>query len=188
MKKFILTLSAFAAFATAHAASVTWNSGDLKSAVTSDIADITAYYFVISDGTYADYAANWTTEEIVAQYVNSNDGSLKSTPDYTGSTVSAPFGPTVVISDTFTVPGNDVYAVAVYVANSTFGGSYALASPTEYHDTGTDYESDQNYTSGLGTDAIAYSTSGGWTAVPEPTTIAFLALGLAAVGLKRKVA
>ncbi len=28
----------------------------------------------------------------------------------------------------------------------------------------------------------------GWTAVPEPTTVALLALGLAALGLKRKVA
>ena len=40
---------------------------------------------------------------------------------------------------------------------------------------------------GVNAYAAAVSAGGGWTAVPEPTTVALLALGLAAVGMKRKV-
>ena len=76
----------------------------------------------------------------------------------------------------------------------------SIAASTKYVIIGADNPMSKTFTSATGeqtasfgnvtTGANGYSISGsgGWTAIPEPTTVALLALGLAAVGLKRKVA
>ena len=207
MKKGFISLAVASLALFAQSATVDWTSGDLSNAVLgqSDIKSITAYYYVLTDQTALETAYNqsggYTTRDL-QQFFN-DDGTLKE-----GYTATANDQVEVDMSKspkqanyTQTGVNDDEYILAVYVAKSAFGGSYALAS-IGYVDIDSDsvvgsaggndpgYNVSNSYVSGMGFDAYAYEAAngGGWTAVPEPTTVALLALGLAAVGMKRKVA
>jgi hypothetical protein len=194
MKKFLAIFTFVSVGMLSQAASVSWSSGNLKASLPADVSSVTAYYYVISDGTYGEYAQK-STEELNDIFVG-KDGTLKEVADYTGTSV--PAGLSINVNDTIdmaeydpTLNKNDVYVAIVYVADSSFGGKYALTGVGEYHYADPELYplgSANNINTAIGTDAIEYSTSNSWAAVPEPTTIAFLALGLAAIGLKRKVA
>lgn len=208
MKKGFISFAVASLALFAQSATVDWTSGDLSDAILgqSDIKSITAYYYVLSDQTALESAYNqsggYTTQDL-QQFFN-DDGTLAE-----GVTASAQERVEVDMSKSpkqanYTQSGvtEDEYILAVYVAKSTYGGSYALAS-VGYVDIDRDsvvgsagendpgYNVSSSYVSGMGADAYAYESTlpgGGWTAVPEPTTVALLALGLAAVGMKRKVA
>lgn len=195
MKKFIALTTALVAAMVAQAASVEWTSGSLRTAkqAQSDITGITAYYYVINQATYNELA-NKSPEQIYYTYFN-EDGSAKEGAATPNATVTAnAFGVANWEQDNVNVASlenNTEYVVAIYQAKSEFGGTYALASVAYAT---FDPEADPEFAEavggsfdGIGTAAYA-SASGHWTAVPEPTTVALLALGLAAVGMKRKVA
>jgi hypothetical protein len=202
-KTFALALVAFSVAMVSMGTQVNWTSGDFSSSFSSLVGTITsvdAYYYVIANDASANdlvdlyNGGSWGTEDLITV---ADDGKSW-TPIY-GTTADGH-----VIDDNMSdgvnldwtndsAPDADHYVVAVYVANNDMGGSYALAT-IGYYDNDVDPfngEHLDSYTDNLGTDAVRYNTSSGgspWAAVPEPTTVALLALGLAAVGMKRKVA
>lgn len=193
MKKFAFAMLAVLVAAVSQAAQVTWTSGDLASLKTADIQSIEGYYYTINEATYSELADASQENLYNAFYKGEaiNVGGVEKT--YTPIALSGKVeendrGSINWTDSSATVPA---YVVAVYVAKSQYGGSYALASlatDSVTTDSVTGLEDpDTVRNSNIGVSAY-YNGGGSWAAVPEPTTVALLALGLAAVGMKRKVA
>ena len=191
-KSFVFALAALTLVASVKGVQVEWTSGELDVSSIAPITSVTAYYFVVTGNTALENAflGNYDTSTLLETSDKDwtlKDGTAASAATFTaGPDNSAPFE----VSTTRDVTA-DEYVVVVYEATSAFGGKYVIANmgyvaldATNELEPGID--SEKSVTFGLGSDALAYE--GGWTAVPEPTTVALLALGLAAVGLKRKVA
>lgn len=191
MKKFTAFALALVAAAVSQAATVEWSSGDLGAlaAQHADITGVTAYYYVISDE--ADYTrlSALNSDQLYAEYFN-EDGTAKIAA--TETVTANAFGVANWEQEDASTP--TAYVVAIYVAKSDFGGSYALAS-TAYaefdNESAWGDPSGGNFDGGAndGIAGAAFVANGNsWAAVPEPTTVALLAIGVAAVGLKRKIA
>lgn len=187
MKKFALFAMSVVALVSVKAATVEWTSGDLSDIVTaemkaSEISGVTAYYYVIDKSAYEE---SESMEALVTKYVDKATGKLTTEGKaYDQKVESNPIG---YADWTQTYAGDSAYVAVVYMFDSLFGGAYAVAGKGAYSEgTGGLYnDPDLDFSGEIAT--TAYEANG-WVAVPEPTTVALLALGLAAVGLKRKVA
>ena len=192
MKKLVTAFAIVCAAAFAQAASVSWASGKLYTAAdanggfstTAIKAAATAYLFTLTETQYNDFLADYTA-----------NGNMKSVYD----AYKASFGSATATGNTKSLTSASSLATEADVGATVYG-----AIIYTYHDAtlDKDFYIANIATGTVGSDAgiaignlgnyflgdTAGTATGGWQAVPEPTSGLLLLLGMAGLALKRKIA
>ena len=172
MKKMMMTLAIVLFAVAANAGSITWTSSGLKTALpngtfsTTALSGAVAYLFLgTPDATaIANSIANdtFTGSGNLASAFTATTGAI--TKMGVGSYVSTPVTVYMVIFDASTIANANYFMISSAITQ-TFGAS-----------------GNKTYTFVSSNGTLPSS----WTAVPEPTSMALLALGVAAIGLRRR--
>lgn len=170
MKKMMMMLAAVLVASMSQAAFVQWNTGQLKAPN--------------ADGTFS--ASNLTGAYTATLLFYADDGGsagalVAGVTGNTDTTVSLGAFSATTGGTVFT-PGATYWVQAVVTDGVNWTMTSTMASFVE---PGTGNAS-LNLTSGAGFDVVNGKWPSQWTAVPEPTSMALLALGVAAVGLRRR--
>lgn len=192
MKKLMIAFAIVCAAVIAQAATVQWNSSKLFTAASADggFSDaaakgtVTAYLFTLTADQYNTYLAAYNETGNMASVYEAYKGALASAAK-TGTSASRT---SVATLTTDANVGDTVYGAIIYTTSQTFGEEtkdFYIANIA----TGN-VGSDAGITiSNLGTHFLgdaAGTATGGWQAVPEPTSGLLLLLGVAGLALRRR--
>lgn len=192
MKKLMIALAIVCASAITQAATVSWASGKLFTAATVDggfsttavRAGASAYLFTITADQYNSFLADYNETGTMASVYDAFKDSFATA---TASGKTASFASTSSLSTTANV-GDTVYGAIIYTTSQTFGEETKdfyianIGTGTVGSDAGiTIANLGTAYLGGTSTDS-----TGGWQAVPEPTSGLLLLLGVAGLALRRR--
>ena len=194
MKKLIMACAVVCAAAITQAASVSWTSQKLYTAASADGgfsttaigAKATAYLFTLTETEYSTFLADYTATGNMEKVYDTYKDSLASAT-VTGATASRTS--TVTLTTEANI-GDKVYSAIVYTyTDATLNKDFYIANIA----TGEVGAEAGLTISNLGTyffgaDPATGTATGGWQAVPEPTSGLLLLLGMAGLALKRKIA
>ncbi len=187
MKKLIIAFSVALCAVAVNAATVSWNSGTIRSAtsatggwasggVKKSFADGTALavsVFLVNSEVYTS-ASKLSSAELYKAYATQ-----------TASATATSEGNSVVATTTAAV-GTDYYAVVIYsYTDKTYGDMY-IATTATIDGTLIDNAANIYNVSDIGSTA---GSASGWTsagAIPEPTSGLLMLVGLAGLALRRK--